>query len=77
MIPANGILYLCMYLCSNINKISGFRKTDIQINRSCFGMTVISFVPASPDPNPGMSSVEEMTSDLECEQWLNGVKIIC
>lgn len=40
-------------------------------------MMMISFVPASPDLNPRMSSMEEKTADLECEQWLNGVKIIC
>lgn len=48
-----------MYLCSNINKIPGFRRTNIQITRSCCGMAVISFVSASPDPNRRMSSVEE------------------
>lgn len=58
VIAADGILYLCMYLCSNINKISGFRKANIQISRSCFGMAVIRFVSASPNLNPGMSSEE-------------------
>lgn len=72
MVAANGILYLCMYLCSNVNKISGFRRTNMQINRSCFGMTVIRFVSVSPDLSRGMSSKEE-----KHEKWLNGVEIIC